>query len=135
MDAAAIKALQDRNEKLTADNAALTARIAAIEAERQAEKAATLAAAKAAREVSVKALFADTGRQYTPEAAAVYLNPETLPEAAFAQLAADMRSLAKVPSGGALFAHVATGEPAPAGGKSPGDIMVAQMAAMTGAKS
>ena len=102
--------LAAENEQLKAKAATDATRIAELEAEIKGLKEAAAAAQLSARTTEVKALFIELGREYSDEAAAVYLKVD---DATFAALAADlrksrpqlpadlMRNFAAAPQGGA----------------------------------
>ena len=80
--------LAAENEQLKAKAASDAARITDLEAEIKGLKEAAATAQLSARTTEVKALFAELGREYSDEAAAVYLKMD---DATYTALSADLR--------------------------------------------
>lgn len=114
-----------RIAELEAQASAATAELAARTAERDTARAELAAVQTAARTEAVRALFRDTGREFTDAAAAPYL---ALPADAFAALAADLRAVsARAGADPALFREQATGGTGAAAADPERDQAVAAM--------
>lgn len=87
-----IEQLAAANADLTAQNTTLAQQVATLTAQIEAQRQAAESAARAARLAAVRALFEDTGREFTDAAAAPYI---AMSDEAFAAVSADLRTMAK----------------------------------------